>query len=108
MNLITLVIFSAGTDSENPEDPKKQSKRRTHRKRTTNLGPRLKVLGINPIDNGLKVECQMETAKQKTITFEFSTITDDPEIISETFVKEDLLPHDHREILVKQLVRFCW
>ena len=47
----------------------------------------------------------METAKQKTITFEFSTITDDPEIISETFVKEDLLPHDHREILVKQLVR---
>ena len=45
----------------------------------------------------------METAKQKTITFEFSTVDFVPEDISNEFVKEDLLPQDHREILIKQL-----
>ena len=77
--------------------------RKTRRKRTTNLGPRLKVLNINQIESGLKVECQMETAKQKTITFEFSTVDFVPEDISNEFVKEDLLPQQHREILIEQL-----
>ncbi|CAB4069127.1 WNK [Lepeophtheirus salmonis] len=45
----------------------------------------------------------METAKQKTITFEFSTIDIVPEDISCEFVKEDLLPEQHREILIDQL-----
>ena len=49
---------------------------------------RLKVLNINTIESGLKVECQMETAKQKTITFEFSTVDFVPEDISNEFVKE--------------------
>ncbi|XP_071746673.1 uncharacterized protein Wnk isoform X23 [Lepeophtheirus salmonis] len=77
----------------------KKERKRTRRKRTTNLGPRLKVLNVS----GLKVECQMETAKQKTITFEFSTIDIVPEDISCEFVKEDLLPEQHREILIDQL-----
>ena len=45
----------------------------------------------------------METAKQKTITFEFSTVDFVPEDISNEFVKEDLLPQQHREILIEQL-----
>eukprot|EP00096_Caligus_rogercresseyi_P016222 TRINITY_DN87_c0_g2_i7.p1 TRINITY_DN87_c0_g2~~TRINITY_DN87_c0_g2_i7.p1 ORF type:complete len:1758 (-),score=704.72 TRINITY_DN87_c0_g2_i7:2270-7543(-) len=81
----------------------KKEKKRTRRKRTTNLGPRLKVLNVNTMESGLKVECQMETAKQKTITFEFSTIDIVPEDISCEFVKEDLLPEAHREILIDQL-----
>jgi hypothetical protein len=62
------------------------NRKKTRRKRTTNLGPRLKVLNINPMDAGLKVECQMETAKQKTITFEFSTVDIVPDDISAEFV----------------------
>ena len=62
------------------------NRKKTRRKRTTNLGPRLKVLNINPMDSGLKVECQMETAKQKTITFEFSTVDIVPDDISAEFV----------------------
>ena len=64
-------------------------------------------MNINPIIEsdpaGIKVECQMETAKQKTINFEFSTVDFAPEDMSNEFVKEDLLPQDHREILIKQL-----
>ena len=45
----------------------------------------------------------METAKQKTITFEFSTNDFVPEDISNEFVKEDLLPQQHRDILIEQL-----
>jgi len=87
------------------EDAKahKRTRDKPRRKRTTNLGPRLKVLNINTIESGLKVECQMETAKQKTITFEFSTVDFVPEDISNEFVKEDLLPQQHRDILIEQL-----
>jgi len=38
------------------------------------------------MDSGLKVECQMETAKRKTITFEFSTVDIVPADISAEFV----------------------
>ena len=36
----------------------------------------------------------METAKQKTITFEFSTVDFVPEDISNEFVKEVIIYHD--------------
>ena len=52
------------------------------------------MLNINTIESGLKVECQMETAKQKTITFEFSTVDFVPEDISNEFVKEVIIYHD--------------
>ena len=105
---IFFFFFSACTDSDTGflEDKSNKPKRKHNRKRTTNLGPRLKVLNINPIESdpaGIKVECQMETAKQKTINFEFSTVDFAPEDMSNEFVKEDLLPQDHREILIKQL-----
>lgn len=61
------------------------------------------MLKVNNIESGLKVECQMETAKQKTITFEFSTVDFVPEDISNEFVKKDLLPQQHRDILIEQL-----
>ena len=53
---------------------------------------------------GVKVECQMETSKQKTVTFEFSTTDIVPEEMASTFIREDLLAEEHRKILVEQLV----
>ena len=82
INLIFLVYLnfhSACTDSdtgclEHGSGVNRKS-RKSRRKRTTNLGPRLKVLKVTQGDDaGIKVECQMDTAKQKTITFEFSTL----------------------------------
>ena len=83
--------FSGHTDSDTggyymDSIENRTNRKKTRRKRTTNLGPRLKVLNINPMDAGLKVECQMETAKQKTITFEFSTVDIVPDEISAEFV----------------------
>jgi hypothetical protein len=83
------VFFSGHTDSDTgymDTLENRTNRKKTRRKRTTNLGPRLKVLNINPMDSGLKVECQMETAKQKTITFEFSTVDIVPDDISAEFV----------------------
>ena len=60
----------AGTDSaselsESTSDRKPERKKR--RKKTVERGPRLTVLEVN----GSIVECQLETAKQKTVTFKF-------------------------------------
>ena len=52
---------------------------------------------------GVKVECQMETSNQKTVTFEFNTTDIVPEDMVSTFIREDLLAEDHRTILVEQL-----
>ena len=53
---------------------------------------------------GVKVECQMETSKQKTVTFEFHTTDIGPEEMANTFIMEDLLAEQHRRILVEQLI----
>jgi len=96
-----------------------RKKTKKERKRT-HLGPRIKVLRIvtgeealepgqvestDPdAKTGVKVECQMETSKQKTVTFEFSTTDIVPEEMATTFIREDLLAEQHRKILVEQLV----
>ena len=51
-----------------------------------------------------QVECQMETSKQKTVTFEFHTRDSVPEEMANTFIREDLLAEQHRKILVEQLI----
>lgn len=38
--------------------------------------------------SGVKVECQMETSKQKTVTFEFHTTDIVPEEMASTFINE--------------------
>eukprot|EP00092_Neocalanus_flemingeri_P034746 GFUD01037814.1.p1 GENE.GFUD01037814.1~~GFUD01037814.1.p1 ORF type:complete len:3037 (-),score=859.26 GFUD01037814.1:171-7919(-) len=96
-----------------------RKKTKKERKRT-HLGPRIKVLRIvtgeealepGQVESpdadsktGVKVECQMETSKQKTVTFEFSTTDIVPEEMATTFIREDLLAEQHRKILVEQLV----
>ena len=56
------------------------------------------------VKTGVKVECQMETSKQKTVTFEFHTTDIGPEEMANTFIMEDLLAEQHRRILVEQLI----
>ena len=53
--------------------------------------------------SGVKVECQMETSKQKTVTFEFNTMDIVPDEMADTFIREQLLAEAHRTILVEQL-----
>jgi len=103
-------------DSEGKNIRKKTKKER----KRTHLGPRIKVLRIVTGEDatepgqeeildpdakpGVKVECQMETSKQKTVTFEFSTTDIVPEEMATTFINEDLLAEQHKKILVEQLV----
>merc|ERR1719193_1206218 len=112
---LTTMLYSPGAVG------KKRTKK--ERKKTANLGPRIKVLRIVPVEPGqeaeegsdekvedtsdkadVKVECQMETSKQKTVNFEFSTTDIVPEEMANTFIREDLLAEQHRKILVEQLI----
>jgi len=52
-----------GGEGERRADKKKLVKRR----RTGDRGPKLTLLNVN----GTNVECQLETGKQKTVTFKF-------------------------------------
>ena len=99
----------ASTDKEGEE---KEKKKMTRKRKRARLEPGIKVLRI--VDetedgksqnlNGVKIECQMETSKKKTITFEFRTTDLRPEEMANTFISEDLLAEKHRQILVDQLV----
>jgi len=100
------------------EGKSKERKRTKKERKRTNLGPRIKVLRLvtgeeleetesvemdEAAKSGVKVECQMETSKQKTVTFEFHTTDIVPEEMASTFINEDLLAEEHRTILVEQL-----
>ena len=70
------------------------------KKRTTNLGPRVRVMKSTPVvdDRGeiieVKLECHLEVKTEdscgKTLTFEFSYPDVDPEEISQEFVSSKL------------------
>ncbi len=67
-----------GAEGERRAERKKLSKRR----KTGDRGPKLTLLSVN----GTNVECQLETGKQKTVTFKFDC--------------EDLVPADIAKNLV--------
>ena len=46
----------------------------------------------------------MRIWKQKMVTFQFHTHDSVPEEMANTFIREDLLAEQHREILVDQLI----
>ena len=138
--MITILRMSV-TDSDaghlEGEGKSKERKRTKKERKRTNLGPRIKVLRLvtgeeleetesvemdEAAKSGVKVECQMETSKQKTVTFEFHTTDIVPEEMASTFINEvskrckfyfkaltvivsfqDLLAEEHRTILVEQL-----
>ena len=103
----------AGAEASNEkEGGEKEKKKMTRTRKRTYLEPGIKVLRIvdetedgksHKLD-GVKIECQMETSNQKTLTFEFRTTDLRPEEMANTFTSEDLLAEKHRQILVDQLV----
>uniref|UniRef100_A0A1B6E2K2 non-specific serine/threonine protein kinase n=3 Tax=Clastoptera arizonana TaxID=38151 RepID=A0A1B6E2K2_9HEMI len=74
------------------------------KRRSKPSGPKLTVLSAN----ASSVECQLETSKQKTVTFRFNMEDMIPSEIANNLVKEKLLPSAHAELLaelLKELVR---
>ena len=79
----------------------------TRTRKRTYLEPGIKVLRIvDDVEsqklNGVKIECQMETTKHR-LTFELHTADIGPEEMANTFISEDLLAEQHRQIFVDQL-----
>ena len=71
----------AGAEASNEKEGGKEKKKMTRTRKRTYLEPGIKVLRIvdetedgesHKLD-GVKIECQMETSNQKTLTFEFRT-----------------------------------
>ena len=99
----------ASTEKEGGE---KEMKKMTRTRKRTYLEPGIKVLRIvddvedeesHKLD-GVNIECQMETSKKKTVTFELHTADIEPEEMANTFIRENLLAEEHRQIRVDQLV----
>uniref|UniRef100_A0A0K8SUD7 Serine/threonine-protein kinase WNK CCTL2 domain-containing protein n=1 Tax=Lygus hesperus TaxID=30085 RepID=A0A0K8SUD7_LYGHE len=88
-------LDDAGTNTTDGDGLKKPPTKR----RSRASGPKLTVL--NHVDGN--VECQLETGKQKTITFTF--ILDDvtPSDVASKMVQEDLLGTSQADLLVDQL-----
>ncbi|XP_054277038.1 serine/threonine-protein kinase WNK2 isoform X12 [Macrosteles quadrilineatus] len=76
----------------------------TVKRRSRPTGPKLTVLSAQ---DGL-IECQLETSKQKTVTFRFNLDDTVPADVANNLVSEKLLPSAHAELiteLLKDLVR---
>ena len=101
MNFVLNILCStAHTDSdadcESGKTHQRKSKPEKKKKRTTNLGPRVRVMNSTAIIDTrgdiseVKLECHLEVKTEdscgKTLTFEFSYPDVDPEEISHEFV----------------------
>ena len=100
-----LIFSTAYTDSdadyESGKPQQRKSKPEKKKKRTTNLGPRVRVMNSTAItDSGgdvseVKLECHLEVKSEdscgKTLTFEFSYPDVDPDEISHEFVSLNIV-----------------
>ncbi|GAB6020230.1 hypothetical protein CHUAL_002950 [Chamberlinius hualienensis] len=69
------------------------------RRKTLERIPKLTVLRLD----GSMVECQLETTKQKTVTFVFDSAVTVPTDIANNLVVSNLLPEQHSSLFVEQL-----
>merc|ERR1719189_2131819 len=100
-------------DCENSKNHPRKSKPDKKKKRTTNLGPRVRVMNSTAITDEkeevteVKLECHLEVKTEdscgKTLTFEFSYPDVDPVEISQEFVKISYIKEHHREIVLHQI-----
>ncbi|MPC16251.1 Serine/threonine-protein kinase WNK1 [Portunus trituberculatus] len=94
---------SAASESECSEHPADGSGSKTHsertkrprKKKTQDRFPKLTVLSANET----MVECQLETIKQKTITFKFDITDNDALDVANKLVMTNLLPGNHSEVV---------
>ena len=85
---------------------KKKQKRLNSVSRNDSLRiPKIKVLSVQNIEpkGNFKLECQLESSKDLTIIFEFSTIDFSPEDMSESFSEQKLISKQNSAILIRQL-----
>ena len=86
------------------EGERRAEKKVTKRRKTGERGPKLTLLSVS----GTIVECQLETGKQKTVTFKFDCEDLVPTDIAKNLVVEDLLSESHSEIfaaMVQDIMR---
>lgn len=76
-------------------------KRRLAKRRKTgdSKGPKLTLLSVS----GTVVECQLETGKQKTVTFKFDCEDLIPSEVAKNLVAENLLSDGHLETFVEMV-----
>ena len=70
------------------------------RRRTTERGPRLTVLSVQ----GSVVEYQLETMKQKTVTFKFDRTDTVPADVASNLILHNFLSEQHSEIFIEQVL----
>ncbi|KAK7078471.1 hypothetical protein SK128_004644 [Halocaridina rubra] len=97
---------SAASESECSEHPADGSgnkhtgdRKRIRKKKTLDRFPKLNVLSVTDT----MVECQLETIKQKTITFKFDITDNDPQDVANKLVMTNLLPGNHAEVVVNYI-----
>ena len=106
LNSITYTDSDADCES-NRSSIQRKPKPEKKKKRTTNLGPRVRVMKSTPVvDDGgeiteVKLECHLEVKTEdscgKTLTFEFSYPDGEPEEISLEFVSSQIDFRYYRE-----------
>ena len=69
------------------------------RRRTVERGPRLSVLSVQ----GSVVEYQLETMKQKTVTFKFDQTDTVPSDVANNLIRHGLLSEQHADIFIEQV-----
>ncbi|KAK8749874.1 hypothetical protein OTU49_015105, partial [Cherax quadricarinatus] len=101
-----LLNDSAASESECSEHPADGSSSKQHmgrkkirKKKTLDRFPKLTVLSVTDT----MVECQLETVKQKTITFKFDITDNDPQDVAYKLVMTNLLPGNHAEVVINYI-----
>lgn len=93
--MIIFFFFSEMSEGERRTEKKKLSRRR----KTGDRGPKLTLLSVQ----GTVVECQLETGKQKTVTFKFDCEDLVPADIAKNLVGENLLSESHSEPFIEMV-----
>lgn len=102
IKLIPPVQCSMMTDLNSETDLERRSAERkkfSRRRKTGDKGPKLSVLNVT----GTVVECQLDTGKQKTVTFKFDCEDLVPTDVAKNLVAEKLLNVIHSEVFVEMV-----
>jgi hypothetical protein len=76
-----------------------EKKKLVRRRKTGEKGPKLTLLTVS----GTVVECQLETGKQKTVTFKFDCEDLVPSDVAKNLVAENLLSESNSETFVEMV-----
>ena len=98
-NESTISSSTEPNTGEMVEGERRAEKKVTKRRKTGERGPKLTLLSVS----GTIVECQLETGKQKTVTFKFDCEDLVPTDIAKNLVAEDLLSESHSEIFAEMV-----